>query len=73
MEAIYYALTIVAIFVILFWYIQNERISPDDASVGLLATKKASKFEVAKGRKSGRKFTLPRPEYEPDDIEHGNG
>ena len=70
MDAAYYGLTIVAIFVILFWYIQNERASPDDASLGLLATKKPSAFAMPKDqRKKRRKFSFEQPEHQPDDIE----
>jgi hypothetical protein len=65
MDSIYYGLTIVAIFIILFWFIQNERKSPDDAALGLLATKSASAFATKNKRKRRPKFPL-KPEREID-------
>lgn len=74
MDAAYYALTIVAIFVILFWYIQNERISPNDAAVGLLATKKVLELDKEKARRmKARKFSLNRPGSRVDDLKDGDG
>jgi hypothetical protein len=37
MSGIYYALSIVAIFVIINWFIANDRIAPDQPTKGLLA------------------------------------
>ncbi len=70
MDAIYYGLTIVAIFVILFWYIQNERASPDDAFLGLLATKRPSAFAMKDSQhKKAGKFSLQPPNHNLGNVE----
>jgi len=37
MSGIYYALSIVAIFVVIRWFIRNDRKTPDENTTGLLA------------------------------------
>ncbi len=37
MSGIYYALSIVAVFIVIRWFIRNDRKSPDENTTGLLA------------------------------------
>jgi|HubBroStandDraft_5_1064220.scaffolds.fasta_scaffold91833_3 hypothetical protein len=37
MSGIYYALSIVAVFVVIRWFIANDKIGPDEPTTGLLA------------------------------------
>jgi hypothetical protein len=39
MQGIYYGLSIVAVFVIIFWYIKNDDSAADEPTTGLLAMK----------------------------------
>jgi cbb3-type cytochrome oxidase subunit 3 len=45
MSSIFYGLTIIFIFVVIFWYIQNERSDAAAASLGILATKAPEDFK----------------------------
>jgi hypothetical protein len=42
MSGIYYALSIVAVFVIIHWFITNDKKRPDEPTEGLLAMKETS-------------------------------
>jgi hypothetical protein len=39
MSGVYYGLSIIAIFVIIGWFVANDRIAPDKPTTGLLALK----------------------------------
>jgi hypothetical protein len=39
MTSVYYFLSLVAIFVIIFWFVANDRVPPDRPTKGLLAMK----------------------------------
>lgn len=43
MSGIYYALSIVAVFVIVHWFITNDKIPPNQPTKGLLAMKDKAK------------------------------
>ena len=39
MNGIYYGLSIIAVFVVVYWYIKNDRKQPNEPTTGLLAMK----------------------------------
>jgi hypothetical protein len=52
MSGIYYALSIVAIFVVIRWFIANDKIGPDEPTKGLLAMRDAGQLEPSDEKKS---------------------
>jgi hypothetical protein len=64
MQGIYYLLSIIAVFVVFIWYIQNDKIPEGEPTRGLLAMKDQggdADAGSAKGKKQGRRDKWRRP------------
>jgi len=59
MSGIYYALSIVAIFVIIRWFIRNDRKSPDENTTGLLAMRGLESQTQSSSRSAADKSPTP--------------
>jgi hypothetical protein len=55
MQGIYYLLSVIAVFVVLIWYIRNDKIPEGEPTRGLLAMKDPVSDRHAKGEKQGRR------------------
>jgi hypothetical protein len=64
MDSLYFGLTIIAIFVIVFWYIKNERQSPQEAGIGLLATRDPAALAAAAALRRQKKAPFKIPGHE---------
>jgi len=59
MSGIYYALSIVAIFVVIRWFIRNDRKSPDENTTGLLAMRGLESQIQSSSQSAANKSTTP--------------
>jgi hypothetical protein len=59
MSGIYYALSIVAIFVVIRWFIRNDRKSPDENTTGLLAMRGLESQTQSSSQSAANKSTTP--------------
>ncbi len=67
-QGIYYLLTLIAIGVVIRWFIQNDRIKPGERTTGILSMDRAAnKAEKAEknSRFLRRPATLPRGTHQP--------
>lgn len=68
MSGIYYALSIVAVFIVIRWFIANDKIGPDEPTKGLLAMRSTGTANEASRTTSQQSNprALPRRNDAPD-------
>lgn len=61
MSGIYYALSIVAIFIVIRWFIRNDKKSPNENTAGLLAMRGLENQTKPSSRSAANKSPMPSP------------
>lgn len=59
MSGIYYAISILAIFVVIRWFIRNDRKTPDESTTGLLAMRGLESQTQSSSRSAADKSLTP--------------
>ena len=61
MSGIYYALSIVAVFIVIRWFIRNDKKSPDENTTGLLAMRSLENQTKSSSRSAAGKSAASIP------------
>jgi len=61
MSGIYYALSIVAVFIVIRWFIRNDKKSPDENTTGLLAMRGLEDQAKTSSRSATSRSPTPIP------------